>query len=211
MTLVKICGITREADALAACEAGADLLGYVLYPKSGRAVTPSDAARIVAAMRARHPAVRHVGLFVDEPPEAVLAAVAAAGVDLAQLHGAETADICRQVYESGTPVMKALKYGPGAPATDWRDYADCGFLLCDTYDAALAGGTGRAFNPALLPPDLPMSRVFIAGGLTAATVGGVVRTLRPAGVDVSSAVEASPGVKSPELVREFIASARRAG
>ncbi len=209
--LVKICGITREADALAACAAGADLLGYVLYPNSKRAIAPPDAARIIAAVRTRHPAVRHVALFVDQSPAAILAAVAASGVDLAQLHGTETDTVCRQVIDSGTPMMKALKFGPGAPAVNWRDYDACEFLLCDTYDAALVGGTGRAFDPALLPPDLPMHRTLVAGGLTAATVGALVRTLGPAGVDVSSAVEIAPGIKSPELMREFIAAARSAG
>jgi phosphoribosylanthranilate isomerase len=211
MVLVKICGITREADAMAACEAGADLLGYVFHPASRRVVSPETAAPIVRAVRAAHPAVRHVGLFVNEPLSKVLAAVAGSGVGIAQLHGAESGELCHRLVEAGVSVMKALRFGPGAPPADWREFGMCEFLLCDTYDATMAGGTGRSFDRSLLPPDLPLSRVLLAGGLTSATVGRAVCEIRPAGVDVSSAVEAAPGVKSAELVREFIAAARRAG
>jgi len=107
-------------------------------------------------------------------------------------------------------VIKAFRFGPGAPPPDWELYSENNFLLCDTYDPAAAGGTGRVFSPQLIPADFPISRAIIAGGLTPLNVADVIRIFCPFGVDVSSGVEIAPGRKSRELVENFIRAARAA-
>ena len=204
---IKICGITRAEDADAACAAGADYLGFVFHPPSPRNVSAAAAGAIIRRLHERHPRVRTVGLFVDRGEEEIAAIRDVAGFDLAQLHGGETPELCAALHSRSIPVMKVLKFGPGAPAVDWRRFAPT-YFLCDTFDTARAGGTGRTFDTTFLPPDMPMDCTFIAGGLNPDNVAAVVERLRPFAVDVSSAVESAPGRKSPELMERFVRAAR---
>ena len=204
---VKICGITNLSDAEMACRAGADFLGYVFHQPSPRTIDLEHAAFIIRAMIHRHPAVRHVGLFVDRSVEEIAAARARTSFDIAQLHGNESAETCIALNTLSIPVIKVLKFGEGAPPTHWHDFAPT-YFLCDTFDAKRAGGTGRTFDPDALPPDLPLDCCFIAGGLNPENVGAIIERLNPFAVDTSSSVEISPGRKSPELVAQFIAAAR---
>lgn len=204
---VKICGITRVGDAVAAAQAGADYLGYVFYSKSPRCIDVEGAAPIIAQIRSEYPNVRHVGLFVNESFDTVFNTHKTCGLDLAQLHGEEAPALCSDLSQKGVRVIKALKFGRSAPLVKWTFYRTA-FFLCDTYDPESAGGSGRPFDYSLIPYDLPMKRVFMAGGLTPANVGSVVASLHPFAVDVSSGVEEQPGQKSPELIRQFIAAAR---
>ena len=200
---VKVCGITRAADAVAAIEAGADLLGFNFYPKSPRYVAPEDAAPIVALLPRQ---VLAVGIFVDADADAVRHAIATAKLGLVQLHGHESADFCRGF---GVPGMKALRV---ASLVDLEDaavpYPD-GWLLADTADPTRYGGTGRALPIEPVPRDLAR-RLFIAGGLTPDSVTDVVRRIRPLGVDVCSGVERAPGIKDHALLRDFVTHAKTA-
>lgn len=206
--IVKICGITNLEDAMVAADAGANLLGYIFYEKSPRYVALDVVEDIVKQVRDAHPLVQHVGVYVSAPVEHVTHAVQAARLDIAQLHGSEDAQYCRDLAAVNIRWMKALRFGRGAPGVHWQDFAEGAYFVCDTYDPVEAGGTGRPFDHLLLPVDLPRERVLLAGGLTPANVAQAIVEVGPAGVDVSSGVEREPGKKDHEKVREFIRQAK---
>jgi phosphoribosylanthranilate isomerase len=200
---VKVCGITRAEDAIAAIEAGADLLGFNFYPKSPRYIAPEDAAAIVAMLPRQ---VLAVGIFVDAEPAEVAAAVAIAKLGLVQFHGHESFAYCRSF---AVPAMKALRIGSFANlASAAAPYPD-GWLLADTADPTRYGGTGKALPIEPVARDLAR-RLFVAGGLAPETVTDVVRRLRPLGVDVCSGVERAPGIKDHALLRDFVTHAKTA-
>ncbi len=199
---VKVCGITNVADALAATDAGADLLGFVFHEQSPRHVPLQTAAEIA---RAVPPFVMKVGVFVNAAAAAVFEAVAACELNLLQFHGDETPEFCLQ---SGVMSMKAfrirdvdsLKELPRFPTDAW---------LLDTFSPDKLGGTGATFNWDLAVEAQKFGRpIFLAGGLTPENVAEAVRRVRPFAVDVSSGVESSPGKKDHLKVRDFIAKAR---
>lgn len=205
---VKICGITNAEDGLAAAQAGADYLGYIFFSRSPRNVAPSAAADVIRQVRARHPAVQHVGVFVNEPLDHLQEIAATADLDLVQLHGAETPEYCAAATDSGIRCIKVFKFGNGAEIVDWTRFGSAQWFLCDTYSAASEGGTGAAFDRALLPDGFPLERSFLAGGLRPDNIASVLSDAAPFAVDVSSGVEASPGRKDHEKVREFIRQVR---
>lgn len=204
MTRIKICGITREADAQAAADAGADAIGLVFHPASPRCVSLAMAASIV---RIVGPFVTTVGLFVDAAPERVREVLAHTGVHLLQLHGSETPDYCAQF---GVPYIKALRMAPGLdPAAAAASYPAAAGLLFDAWDPLVAGGTGAGFDWSRLPA-LGQRPLILAGGLAPANVAAAVRQVRPYAVDVSSGVETAPGIKDSRLMRDFIVAAKAA-
>jgi phosphoribosylanthranilate isomerase len=214
-TRVKICGVTRLDDALAAAEAGADAIGMVLKPGLVRSVSLIEAGRIA---RALPPFVSAVGLFVDADLLTMRNAVAEAELNALQLHGHET----RETVEGLTPipVIKAVHVDAGTfelELTRLRRYADAGIRLSYLFDTAGGGGRGAANDWDLLRRCAsagrftgPLSQWIAAGGLTPKNVGEVVRQLRPWGVDVSTGVESSKREKSPELIWDFIRAVREA-
>jgi phosphoribosylanthranilate isomerase len=200
---VKICGLTRAEDVEAAVEAGADLLGFNFCPASARCVSVEQ-AQVMIRVLPRH--VLAVGIFVDPAPDDVRRAIDA-GVRLLQFHGDEPADFCASF---DAPAMKALRVGRLADlATAARAYPEEWWLLADTADDRLRGGTGRALAPEPVDEHLAR-RLFLAGGLTGESVARAVRTLRPLGVDVCSGVEESPGRKDRALLRAFVSHAKTA-
>jgi phosphoribosylanthranilate isomerase len=205
-TRIKICGITREEDLAAAVEAGADALGFVFYPPSPRHVTPLRAAQLLAHVPAF---VTRVGLFVNEPAEAVRAVLAQSPLDLLQFHGDEDARYCAAF---GKPWIKAARVKAGF---DLLEYASafagapgvCGLLL-DAHVEGYGGG-GKTFDWSLIPRSLPLP-VILSGGLHPGNVVEAVRAVRPWAVDVSSGVEAERGIKDVRKINEFIAGVRDA-
>lgn len=201
---VKICGITRPEDALAAARAGAHAIGLVFYARSPRHVTPARAAEII---RVLPPFVTTVGLFVDAQPQEVRAVLAEAPVGLLQFHGDETPEFCRQF---GQPYIKAMRMRAGVDLLQYaRDYHDAKALLLDHYVEGLHGGSGVAFDWSLIPRGLPLP-VILSGGLTPENVRDAVRRVRPSAVDVSSGVESAKGVKDAAKIAAFIRGARNA-
>jgi phosphoribosylanthranilate isomerase len=191
-TRVKICGITRVEDGLAASEAGADAVGLVFYPPSPRAV---DVEQAVAIRRALPPFVTVVGLFVNVQ------------LDLLQFHGDETRADCERFAR---PYMKAIRVEDEADVRDAaRGYAGAKALVLDTHDDELWGGSGRTFDWALVPDDIALP-VVLAGGLTPANVADAIVRLRPYAVDVSGGVEQSPGIKDAARIAKFIKEVDRA-
>lgn len=212
--LVKICGVNDVAGFDAAVAAGADMLGFVFYPPSPRALTPSAAA----ALSARHPGgPLRVGLFVD-PSDDAIAAVLQAGVPLGliQLHGAEDPARCAAIRARfGVPVMKAL--GVAVPEdlaalATWAPAVDR-FLLDakPPPGAALPGGNAAAFDWSLTAGRQVPRPWLLAGGLTPENVARALRESGAPGVDVSSGVERARGVKDPALIRAFVTAAKEAG
>ncbi|MFS8036397.1 phosphoribosylanthranilate isomerase [Xanthobacter sp. AM11] len=209
---VKICGL-RTADALeAALEAGADLVGFVHFPRSPRHLALADAPALVARAAGR---AQKVALLVD-PDDALIAAVIAAfAPDILQLHGAEPPDRIAAVRARfGLPVMKAIAVARRedlAPLPAYAAVADR--ILFDAKPdpgALLPGGNGRAFDWSLVA-GLDVGRpVMLSGGLDAGNVSQALAAVRVDGVDVSSGVEDAPGVKSPAKIRTFIAAVRAA-
>jgi len=203
-TRIKICGITSRDDALAAALAGADALGFNFHPPSPRYITPDAAAAIA---REVPPFVTTVGLFVDADAAFVRVAAGQIGLAMLQFHGDETPAFCAQFAR---PFLKAVRVRPEIDLLQYAaGFSGASALLLDAYRPGIPGGTGEAFDWSLVPKDLPC-RVVLAGGLTAANVGVGMRRVRPWAVDVTSGVEASPGVKDATRIAQFIAAVRAA-
>lgn len=197
-TRVKICGITRIEDALAAVGHGCDAIGLVFYPPSPRYVAPEQARAIAAALP---PFVQAVGLFVDATPEEVRAVLAVVRLDLLQFHGDETPEYCRQF---GVPYMKAVRVRPETNLLQYAAaYTDAKALLLDTYVSGTPGGTGQTFDWAVIPGDLPKP-VVLAGGLNASNVSEAIKQCRPYAVDVSGGVEREKGIKDADKIAAFM-------
>lgn len=203
-TRVKICGITRIEDALAAAAAGADAIGFVFYANSPRAVTADHARVICAALPAF---VTATGLFVDAEPNAVRDILSRVPLDLLQFHGDETAAYCAQFSR---PYMKALRMRDDFDVAGVaQEYANARGLLLDTYRAGVAGGTGETFEWQRVPQSL-REKIVLAGGLNPDNVGDAIAQLRPYAVDVSGGVESSLGIKDTQKIKAFIAAVRSA-
>ncbi|MGE0558385.1 MAG: phosphoribosylanthranilate isomerase [Burkholderiales bacterium] len=202
---VKICGITRVEDALAASRLGAHAIGLVFYPASPRAVTPERAREIIAALP---PFVVPVGLFVNAGAQDVRDTLAAAPVQLLQFHGDETPEFCAAF---GLPYLRAVRVRPGTDLLQYaRDFHHARGLLLDAYVEGTHGGTGTAFDWSLIPGDLPLP-VVLSGGLHAGNVTEAVRRVRPWAVDVSSGVESAKGIKDARKMEAFMTGVRDAG
>jgi phosphoribosylanthranilate isomerase len=199
---IKICGITRLTDALHAVHHGATALGFVFWPHSPRYVTPERAAEIIAELP---PTMTAVGVFVNEPVDSVRAVVARSGIGAVQLHGEEPPSYADAL---GWPVLRALAVADvDAACETWPQ--DITFLL-DTIDPVRRGGTGETVDWTKAAALARTRRVILAGGLTPVNVADAISAVRPYGVDVSSGVEDSPGVKSVDKMARFLENARHA-
>jgi phosphoribosylanthranilate isomerase len=199
---VKICGVTRLEDALAAARLGADAVGFNFWPGSKRYLAPAAAGEIVRQLPA---GVVPFGVFVDPSREEAEAALAASGVAVAQLHGDEPPALCAALP---VPVVKALRVSDSNSLAALASYEVRAFLL----DSASPGygGSGVTFDWSLAAQVAQVLPVFLAGGLVPENVAAAVRTVRPLAVDVASGVEASPGVKDPTRMEAFIRNAKEA-
>jgi phosphoribosylanthranilate isomerase len=198
LTRIKVCGITREADALAAASLGVDALGFIFAPASPRYITPSGAAEIIKKLPLF---VTKVGVFVNEDPRLAVEAARAAGVNVAQLHGDETPEYCAGFP---LPVIKVFSVGDGFDVSTMGRYRAAGYLL-DTYDPKRRGGSGKAFDWSIAAKARGMyDNVILSGGLNPQNVGEAVESVRPYAVDLNSGVEVSPGVKDYEKIKAAV-------
>ena len=204
MVRIKICGITNPEDALLAADLGAQALGFIFYPKSPRSIKP-DAARDI--IKILPPFVLSVGVFVDEAAEVVRELAATVGLDWVQLHGQESPEYCRAV---GRRVIKGFRIRDHSSLAALPSYRNAvqAFLL-DAYRPGTHGGTGETFDWEVARGAQEFGPVILAGGLTAANVAQAINAAQPAGVDVASGVEAAPGKKDPESLREFFEAVER--
>ena len=201
-TRVKICGITRAEDGVAAAMAGADAIGLVFYADSPRCVAAAQAAEIVAALP---PFVTTVALFVNATAEEIEQLLAQVPVDLIQFHGDESPGFCAA---QGRPYIKAIRMKPGVDLHHQRErYHHSRGLLVDSYRAGVPGGTGESFNWSLIPANL-QTEIVLAGGLTPHNVADAIQTVHPWGVDVSGGVEvqqgAKKGIKDAQAIQQLI-------
>lgn len=215
-TRVKICGITRVADGLAASEAGADAIGLVFWNGTPRVVDVGMARDIAAALP---PFVTKVGLFVNPAAAEVNAVLAAVPVDTLQFHGAEDPGFCRAFAR---PYLKAVHVKEGVDLVEYASlYGDAAGLIFDTYAPGdLPGGTGRSFDWSRLSPEVQANLqvpVILSGGLSIDNVAAAIRAVSPWAVDVSSGVEerdsrGAPrrGLKDPARIAAFIDGVRNA-
>ena len=211
-TRIKICGITRVEDGLAAARAGADAIGLVFWAGTPRRV---DVERARAIALALPPFVSTVGLFVDPSAGEVRAVLDAVPLSMLQFHGHEDAALCRAF---GRPYLKAIPVArEGDLLESLSPYDDAAGVLLDAPPAdGLPGGTGRTFDWGRVPASLPIPLV-LSGGLSAANVGDAIRRTRPWAVDVSSGVEAlgadgrpQKGIKDAARIAAFVAEVRHA-
>lgn len=204
-TRIKICGITRVEDGLAAAHLGADAIGLVFYAPSPRAITLAQARAIVDALP---PFVSVVGLFVDAEADLVRATLAALPLNLLQFHGDEKPEYCAAF---GVPFLKAVRVKPGIDLLQYaQEFHEAQGLLLDAYVEGVRGGTGTTFDWSLIPRALPRP-VVLSGGLDAGNVVAAVRAVQPWAVDVSSGVESAKGLKDAAKMLAFINGVRNAG
>lgn len=203
-TRVKICGVTRIEDAVSACRAGADAIGFVFHPPSPRNVPVASAREIARRLPAF---VAAVGLFVDPEPELVARARSEVPLELLQFHGDESPARCAQF---GAPYIKAVRMRAGVDLLEYaRRFEDARGLLLDSYVSGAQGGTGECFDWALIPEERPLP-IVLSGGLNPRNVERAIRTVRPWAVDVSSGVEAAKGIKDPARILAFMSGVRDA-
>ena len=189
-------------DLHAACDAGADALGFVFYEKSPRQVTIEAAAALVSALP---PFVQSVGLFVNADPAFVESVLDAVPLDLLQFHGDETAADCARY---GRPYIKAVRVSRDTDLLKYAaDFDAARGLLLDAFVPGVPGGTGERFDWNLIPPGLPKP-VILSGGLAPDNVAEAVERVHPWAVDVSSGVEAAKGIKDAHKIAQFIAKAK---
>lgn len=193
--LVKVCGITRLEDAQAAVEAGAGAIGFIFWPKSPRFIDPHRARAIAAALP---PFITTVGVFVNQPAEYVNGVASLARLGAVQLHGDETID---DITPIARPIMKAIALNGSTEPAGVDAWPARVTMLLDVHDEEHRGGTGRTIDWALAAKIAARRRSMLAGGLTPANVAVAVGRVRPFGIDVSSGVEQSPGIKDHGRIR----------
>jgi phosphoribosylanthranilate isomerase len=197
--MIKICGITRREDALAAAEAGASALGFIFYPKSPRYVTPEKAAQLADGIDAIK-----VGVFVDETQASIEAIMRSAKLDVAQIYGGRAPNLARVWRAIRVPVesMRILE-----SVLELEEAA-----APPSFEAVLLDGPGNGatFDWGVAKLIGEEQRTVIAGGLDASNVADAIRAAQPWGVDASSRLESSPGIKDHQKVRQFVRAAREA-
>ncbi|MDO8263965.1 MAG: phosphoribosylanthranilate isomerase [Gallionella sp.] len=196
VTRVKICGITRVEDALAAARSGADAIGLVFYERSPRHVSIAQAAQLAAALP---PFVSVVGLFVDAEAAFVREVLAQVPLDLLQFHGDESPEFCAQFAK---PYLKAIRVKAGVDLLQCAAHFHTSKgLLLDAHVEGVPGGTGATFDWTLIPRQLPLP-VILSGGLDPENVAAAIKQVQPYAVDVSSGVEAGKGINTLKGIKD---------
>ena len=202
-TRVKICGITRPEDAVEAARLGVDAVGLVFYAKSPRYVSIEQARAICQQLSGF---VTVVALFMNPDAEQVSQVLAEVPVDLLQFHGEESAEFCRSFDK---PYIKALGMGGDGQLSGLVEkYTDARGILLDSNAIGAAGGTGKVFDWSLIPEQLCGS-IILAGGLNPDNVAEAISKVHPYAVDLSSGVEAAPGIKDSALMAQLINEVKR--
>jgi phosphoribosylanthranilate isomerase len=197
-TRVKICGITRIADALEAVRLGADALGFVFYDRSSRRLGVEQACEIASQLP---PFVARIALFLDAESEYVDAVISRFKPDVLQFHGNESPGFCAAF---GVPYIKSVPMGSKLSIQDYSArYPGACAVLLDSHTPGAAGGSGQRFDWKRVPRELKKPFI-LAGGLAPDNVTDALRQVRPFAVDVSSGVEAAPGVKDHALMADFM-------
>jgi phosphoribosylanthranilate isomerase len=200
---IKLCGVTREEDALFAAKLGVDALGFI-FAKSPRQVVPEQVQRIVTMLP---PFVSTVGVFVDEDADTIREISKTCRLDWIQLHGHESPEYCADL---GLKVLKAIRVRDMESIDAMGPYETRvqGFVL-DTYVKGKKGGTGKTFDWSLAKSARKYGPIIVAGGLTPESVTVAIDLAKPYGIDVSSGVESAPGKKNHDALRQFVENVTR--
>lgn len=201
-TKVKICGITNVDDAVFSAECGADALGFIFYEKSARNIDTLTARGIIKRLP---PLLTTVGVFVGENISTVKEVVEDTGIDVVQLHGGESVEYLIELERllPNTKFIKVLRIGEGRGLEGAEEFDVSAFLL-DTFAKDLRGGTGKVFDWEIAREAARLGRIILSGGLNPENVIEAVKSVNPYAVDVSSGVEAEPGIKDHDKVENFI-------
>jgi len=205
MTKIKICGLTREEDALLCADEGADFLGFIFVPSTPRFVEPEKAAAIANKLKEREKRPKIVGVFRDASKDYIREIQTLVGFDLAQLHGNESDDDMREL---GIAAIKTLRVSEELPDTGGCTHA--AWLLFDTFFERRYGGTGRRFDWSLLTTYDRAKPFFLSGGITPDNVVAAISLVRPHAIDLASGVESEPGIKDHDKVKRLFERVRRA-
>ena len=206
MTRVKICGITNKEDALLAAKLGADALGFIFAP-SPRRIAPEKARSIISIIP---PFVTTVGVFVDERPETIREITLFCGIDLVQLHGDESPDVCEGLMPRTIKGFRIRDRSDMESVTPYKGKIRA--ILLDTYERGKRGGTGETFDWDLVVKEKEAGvPIILAGGLTPANIVDAISTVTPYAVDVNSGIEERPGEKDHILMKELMGNIRKAG
>lgn len=196
--------MTRAEDIAAACEAGADSVGMIFYPPSGRFVAIETAAEI---SRAASLQVNRVALFVNPDAGYVREVVDAIQADIIQFHGDESPDFCQQF---GKRYIKAFRVKSAEDINrQVEPHMDADAIMLDAYVKGVPGGTGQSFDWSLVPSSI-RHKLFLAGGLNCSNVGQAITQVRPYTVDVAGGIESAPGIKDKDKIKAFAQAVRQA-
>ncbi len=193
---IKICGITRLDDAQLCVKHGVDAIGFIFYSKSKRYITEKDAFAISSKLP---PFVHKIGVFVDEKIEEVNRIARLAKLTVVQLHGSESPEYITKI---NYPVIKSFGVDDTFDFSILNNYLNCGILL-DIKDSEQYGGTGNSFNWDLIPEKI-REKVILAGGVSIDNIEFISNNIKPYGVDVSSSIEVSPGIKEGKKIIELL-------
>ncbi|HUI10968.1 MAG TPA: phosphoribosylanthranilate isomerase [Bacteroidota bacterium] len=196
MIRVKICGITRMEDAMAAAEEGASALGFIFFPPSPRYIDSRGAAAII---REIPPFVTPVGVFVNETREEILRTIDATGIRCLQLHGDELPE---DTAGYDVPVIKSFRVGDGFDVAAMAPYRAAAYLL-DASAPGMYGGTGKTFDWRVARRASETMRIILSGGISPENVARAAAEVMPYAVDLSSGVESAPGIKDRRKIREL--------
>jgi len=197
---IKICGITNLVDAEAAVHYGADALGFIFHEPSPRYISAMRAAEITKRLP---PFVNVTGVFVNAATNDILETAKRCFLDTIQLHGEEGPDSCRAIMESGYKVIKAIRVKDEGSLAMLSRYPLASAFLLDSYSRETYGGSGEKFDWTLAQKAKEYGKIILAGGLTPDNVAEAIREVEPYGVDVSSGVEKSPGLKDHGKLKAF--------
>jgi len=200
---VKICGITNYDDASVAVELGAAALGFI-FADSPRQITPQKAREIISAIP---PFVKTVGVFVNEGSAVIRKVIHDCGLDLVQLHGDESPDLCSELLPYAIKAIRIKDESSLRTSQAYRGKVRA--LMLDTYSKDKAGGTGKTFDWQLAIKIKKLGvPIILGGGLGPSNIDGAISTVRPYAVDVNSGVEERPGKKSPALMKDLMEKVR---
>lgn len=201
---MKVCGLTGLEDAEMALENGAWALGCVMWDGSPRACDPAD-AQLIARRLGRNAEI--CGVFVDEPLDDVSRLVEATGFTMVQLHGDEGPSYCEELgRRTGAKVVKVGRVSSAADLRDIERFRNVDYHLLDTRRTGLPGGTGESWDWDLVTQRHSGVPLIVSGGLNAGNVAAAIEAAHPFAVDVATGVEAEPGVKDPEKLRDFMSA-----
>ena len=209
MSVIKICGLTRQEDALVAVQQGADFLGLIFHRASKRYVSTEQAAALTRAVKAADWGAKWMGVFVDESVATILEVVETVGLDGVQLHGSTNADAASSLRGQGVFVIAGHTIAGRKDLAKLKD-VDADVHLLDAYVPGSQGGTGVTFDWSLAALAAQQHRILLAGGLTPDNVARAIHIVGPWGVDVSSGVEVSPGLKDAIKIKQFMTATRTA-